>query len=103
MINDFTMADKQTQHKRILEYLKTGKVLTPLRALGVAGTMKLSTRVGELIRKGYPIVKEWYVTPNGTRVMSYRLDIEEEKSFGERIKTFFDDLLKGGMFETKTV
>ena len=103
MINEFTMADKQTQHKRILEYLKTGKVLTPLQALGVAGTMKLATRIGELIREGYPIVKEWYVTPSGKRVMSYRMEVEERKPFGERIKTFFDDLLSGGMFESKRV
>lgn len=75
MINEFTMADKQTQHRRILEYLKTGKVLTPLQALGVAGTMKLATRVGELIKQGYPIVKEWYRTPSGKRVMSYRMAV----------------------------
>lgn len=53
-----TMADKRTQHKAILEYMKQGNVLTPLKALSVAGTMKLATRIGELIREGYPIVKE---------------------------------------------
>lgn len=68
-----TMTDKQTQHKKIIEYLSEGNVLTPIKALDVAGTMKLATRVGELIRKGYPIVKEWYCTSSGRRVMSYRL------------------------------
>lgn len=52
-----TMADKRTQQKAILEYMEQGNVLTPLKALSVAGTMKLSTRVGELIRQGYPIIK----------------------------------------------
>ena len=66
---------KRTQQKKILEYLSEGHVLTPLKALSVAGTMKLSTRVGELIRQGYPIVKEWYTTPSGKRVMSYRLAV----------------------------
>ena len=77
MINEFTMADKQTQQKKILEYLKTGKVLTPIHALRVAGTMKLSTRVGELIRQGYPIIKEWYRPVKGRKVMSYRLAVTE--------------------------
>lgn len=76
MTKDFTMADKKTQHTKILEYLNTGKRLTPLQAVRVAGTMKLATRIGELIREGYPIVKEWYRTPNGKKVMSYRLAIE---------------------------
>lgn len=76
MINDFTMADKKTQHTKILEYLNTGKRLTPLQAVRVAGTMKLATRIGELIREGYPIIKEWYRTPNGKKVMSYRLAVE---------------------------
>lgn len=74
-MNEITMADKQSQQKKILEYLNTGKVLTPFQAIDVAGTMKLATRIGELIRQGYPIVKEWYKTPSGKRVMSYRLAI----------------------------
>ena len=38
--------------------------------------MKLATRISELIRQGYPIVKEWYRTPSGKKVMSYRLMME---------------------------
>lgn len=68
-----TMADKRTQQKKIIEYLSEGNVITPIKALDVAGTMKLATRVGELIRQGYPIVKEWYKIPGGRKVMSYRL------------------------------
>lgn len=36
MTNDFTIADKKTQHTKILEYLNTGKRLTPLQAVRVA-------------------------------------------------------------------
>ena len=100
MITDL---DKRTQQQKILDYLSTGATLTPYKAIEVAGTMKLATRIGELIRKGYPIIKKPYVTPSGKRVMSYHMEIEEKKPLGQRIKTFFDDLLKGGMFEPKTV
>lgn len=97
------MTDTLSQRLAILEYLKKGYTMTPLDGWNVAKTMKLSTRVGELIRSGYPIIKEWYITPNGKRVMSYRLSQEyldsQKKPFGQRIKTFFEDLLKGGMFE----
>ena len=47
--------------------------MTPMDGLRVAGTMKLATRVGELIRAGHPIIKEWLTLPNGKRVKSYRL------------------------------
>lgn len=70
-----TSETKRTQQKKILEYLSEGNVLTPIKALDVAGTMKLSTRVGELIRQGYPIIKQWHTTPSGKRVMSYRLAV----------------------------
>lgn len=73
MTTEITMSEKQTQQKKILDYLRTGASLTPIQALDVAGTMKLSTRVGELIRKGYPIIKEWYQIPKGRKVMSSRL------------------------------
>ena len=51
--------------------------MTPLDGLRVAGTMKLATRIGELIKAGHPIIKEWLPLPNGKRVMSYRLSLEQ--------------------------
>lgn len=73
MTTEITMTEKQSQQKKILEYLSKGHTLTPIQAIDVAGTMKLATRISELIRQGYPIVKEWYRTPSGKKVMSYRL------------------------------
>ena len=51
--------------------------MTPMDGLRVAGTMKLATRIGELIKAGYPIVKEWLQLPNGKRVRTYRLGFEQ--------------------------
>lgn len=76
MTTEITMTEKQSQQKKILEHLSKGYTLTPFQAIDVVGTMKLATRISELIRQGYPIVKEWYRTPSGKKVMSYRLMME---------------------------
>ena len=98
-----TSVDTRTQNDIIISYLSTGRTITAIKALEIAGTMKLATRISEITKKGYPIVKEWIVTPSNKRCMSYRFPKEYldslKKPFKERIKTFFDDLLKGGMFE----
>lgn len=71
------MTEIATQRKKILEHLSQGFTMTPLDGLRVAGTMKLATRIGELIKAGHPIIKEWLPLPNGKRVMSYRLSFEQ--------------------------
>lgn len=102
-----TTVNTLTQNNKIIAYLSKGNVITPLKALEIAGTLKLATRISEIAKKGYPIVKEWTITPSNKRVMSYRFPKEYldslKKPFGERIKNFFDDLLKGGMFEEERV
>lgn len=65
-----------TQRRKILAHLQRGFTMTRLDGLRIAGTMKLATRIGELIRDGHPIVKEWLDLPNGKRVMSYRLQFD---------------------------
>ena len=47
-----------SQNTLIAKALKRGW-LSPLRALKVAGTMKLSTRVGELEKAGMKIQRRW--------------------------------------------
>lgn len=47
-----------TQYERIIQCLKTGWV-SGLDALYQAGTMKLSTRVGELKNDGWNIKDRW--------------------------------------------
>jgi hypothetical protein len=59
------------QKAMILDALKRGETLTGLKALRIAGTMKLATRIGELERAGHVINKGWTKTPKGKRVRTY--------------------------------
>lgn len=52
------MKDK-TQQQLIIQTLSKGWT-SPLDALHKAGTMKLSTRVGELRQAGYLILDKWH-------------------------------------------
>ena len=61
-----------TQNDRLMEALLAGQTLTPLSALQIAGTLRLSERARELIREGVPIIKE-RVQVGGKVVMSYKL------------------------------
>ena len=42
-------------------------------ALREFGVYALSQRVGDLRRRGHPIVAEWHLTAHGKRVRRYRL------------------------------
>ena len=63
-----------SQTDRIIQYLATGRGLTPLTAPNEFGTLRLSQRIIEAEQRGVPIRKEWYVTSTGARVMSYWWD-----------------------------
>ena len=65
--------ESKSQKERIKEALMNGATITPLDALRRFGTMKLTTRVSELIQEGFPVQKEWVTTPSGKRVMSYKM------------------------------
>ena len=67
------MPKLNNQHFLIIEYLKQGHTLTPIEAIKVAGSMKLSTRIGELRKLGYDIKDEWLKLENGKKVKSYWL------------------------------
>lgn len=47
------------QGERILDYLCKHESITPMQAFDELGITKLSTRIGELIREGWPIEKEY--------------------------------------------
>lgn len=49
---------QQTQRARILKALK--RWISGIEALEQAGTMKLSTRVGDLRKLGYDIESKWH-------------------------------------------
>ena len=50
-----------TQQQAIVQCLKKGWK-SPLDALNETGSMKLSTRVGELRRAGYVILDKWHTS-----------------------------------------
>ena len=58
---------------RLLEMLRQEWV-TPVSALNTVGCFSLSQRVGEFVRDGMAIQKQWVDLPSGKRVRAYRLD-----------------------------
>ena len=62
-----------SQNDALMAALVAGRVLTPLNALEIAGTLRLSERVREREKQGVPIERQWYKPDAKTRVMSYKL------------------------------
>lgn len=58
---------------RILAEFMKGRDLTSLEALGVFGVYRLADVVFKLRNRGYPIVTELKVDPNGSEYANYRL------------------------------
>ena len=62
--------------ERIIKYLQDFGSITPLEAMKDLGVMRLGARIWELIREGYPIVKETECSKNrygqNTRYARYR-------------------------------
>ena len=61
-----------TQNQRILEYLKSGKKLTPLVALEKFGCFRLSARIFNLTEEGHAIITK-NVTRKGKTFAEYSL------------------------------
>ena len=66
-----------TQKERIIKYLQDFGSITPLEAMRDLGIMRLGARIWELIREGWPIIRETEVSQNRygqtTRYARYRL------------------------------
>lgn len=63
----------QSQCKRILKYLRTGKSLTPLDAFLKFDTMNLAQRIQNLEDLGVKIKVRMIKTDSGKRVAQYRI------------------------------
>ena len=63
-----------SQCESILKYLSAGNELTPLTALQLCGTLRLSERIRELEADGVPITHNM-VKVGSKRVCSYRLAV----------------------------
>ena len=62
----------QTQNEQILDYLKSGKSITPLEALEKFGCFRLSARIFNLREDGYNIITK-NITNDGKLLLSITL------------------------------
>ena len=94
-----------SSRKAILSALLRGYRLTAFEANKIGNTTAGARRIRQL-RETYPILKE---PVPGEMYVRYFIDPEwlaehkknQKKPLCERVKTFFEDLLDGGMFEPK--
>jgi len=70
---------KLSQEDRILEYLKTGKSISPIEALQKFGSFRLGARIYSLKKKGYRI-EEIDTHINGKTFARYFLAEENEEA-----------------------
>lgn len=63
----------KSQTDRILEYMLSGKSITPLEALNLFGSMRLGARIADIKAKGYLVYSEFVETENGKKVKKYHL------------------------------
>lgn len=72
-----------TQHERILEHLESGGTLTHAEALTLYGIGRLSSRICELRKLGYPIRAEYVAKENRygetVHVVQYSMDSNAEE------------------------
>lgn len=67
----------EAQNLQVLNYLKTGKILTPMEALDMFGCFRLAARIYELKDKGWPIYCERKGTDSGKIVGHYSLNLDK--------------------------
>ncbi len=66
-----------SQEQLILNHLKSGRSLTPLKALELYGCFRLGARIHELKTKGYKIITS-FVKNNGKKFASYKLGFKRD-------------------------
>lgn len=67
----------ETQNLQVLNYLKTGKILTPIEALDMFGCFRLAARIYELKDNGWPIHCERKPTDDKKIVGHYSLNLDK--------------------------
>ena len=68
----------KSQNKRIEEYLKNGKSLTPISALSLFNCFRLAARVSDLRKQGLTISDKWYYIPRSKkRVKLYYINLKK--------------------------
>lgn len=72
------MKVQETQDERVLQHLLSGKSITPLEALDLYGSFRLSSIIFRLRDRGYDIRTEMVTIRKGTRVARYTLNQKKE-------------------------
>lgn len=63
-----------TQNQQILDHLRTGKDITPLKALGLYGVYRLAARINELRNQDVPIETVIRTDGQGRTYASYKME-----------------------------
>jgi hypothetical protein len=62
-----------SQNKLLLQYMKNGNDITPLKALKMFGCMRLASRIYDLKSAGWNIKSDFVLTSTGKRVKQFWL------------------------------
>ena len=65
--------ESKSQTDRILEYMLSGKSITPLEALNLFGCLRLGARIADIKARGYLVYSEFVSTPTEKKVKRYYL------------------------------
>jgi hypothetical protein len=69
-----------TQEQLILDHLKAGYRIDPIKALREYGCFRLGARIYDLRRAGHNITSDMVVTSSGKRVAEYRMGESAQQS-----------------------
>ena len=73
MNNNENKTTSKSQTDRILEYMLTGKSITPLEALDMFGCFRLGARIADIKARGYLVYSEFITTDTQKKVKRYYL------------------------------
>jgi len=69
-INENHTASK-SQTDKILDWMLSGKPITPLEALNLFGCNRLAARISDIKSRGYLVYSEFVTTPSEKKVKRY--------------------------------
>lgn len=67
----FNMKQTQSQEKLIMQWMQSGKSITPIEALNLFGCFRLGARILDLKNKGIEVKSEYITVESGKRVKRY--------------------------------
>ena len=72
------MKVQESQEEQVLQHLLSGQSITPIEALDLYGSFRLSSIIFRLRGRGYDIHTEMVTIRKGTRVARYTLNQKKE-------------------------